>query len=104
MFGGTFEGQESRWMKQRLWLARLRREFLTLTWVRSIGNLIDRDHGNFELKTRVFLWFNDDVIPRERKRVQEQALDHRPVDIRGCNVRATLSATREIAGPGARCV
>ena len=53
----------------------------------------DRDQVNFEFKIMVFLWFNDDVIPRERKRVQRdilQAPSLSPVETHGSNARATL--------------
>ena len=58
----------------------------------------DTDQGNFEFKMMVFRCFNDDVIPRERKRVQldiQQALKLRSVEIRRCNVRATLEISAD---------
>ena len=33
-------------------------------------DMIDRDQWNFELNIMVFLWFNDEVMFRKRKRVQ----------------------------------
>ena len=54
-------------------------------------DVIDRDQVNFEFK--IMVWFNDDVIPRERKRVQLdilQAPSLSPVETHGSNARATL--------------
>ena len=56
----------------------------------SDAELTDRDQGNFDIKMMTFLWFNEGVTPRERKRVEldiQQALSRAPVRIKG---RATL--------------
>ena len=45
----------------------------------------------------MFLWFKEDVIHRERKRVRtdiQQLLNARPVMTHGCSVRATLEIER----------
>ena len=33
-------------------------------------DLTEQDQGNFDVKMMTFLWFNDEVTPHDRKRVQ----------------------------------
>ena len=79
-------------MKPEPWSVRLKR-FSEADLGKSNWDMTDRDQGNFEFKMMVFLWFNEDVNLRERKRVQldiQQALIRSPVEIHGGIVRATL--------------
>ena len=60
--------------------------------------LTDRDQVNFDVKMMTFLWFNENVTPHERHRVQldiQQALARTPVEIKGDIVRATLETASD---------